>query len=208
LLAAYLNGEFVNLTSGSIFNRFDRAHHGTEIVENDFEALNISQDFNIGGSVSIVYIMRDGKEIAVNEFESYDTKAIVLNIKAKYPNRVINIYPDASGNARKTSATDTDISILKNAGFKVFVNSRNPEVRDRIVLTNNLFDKDGFRINIKRCPKYAKALEQHSYNEKGEPEKFNGAGTIDDYTDAGTYYLAYKYPINRPVITKKINLYG
>ena len=86
----------------------------------------------------------------------------------------------------------------------VFVNSTNPSVKDRINITNNLLDKKTLKVNIKRCPNYAKALEQHSYDEKGEPEKFNQAGSVDDYTDAGTYPLAYLYPIVPPIIQSKI----
>lgn len=207
LLKAYLDGEFVNLTSGNIFYSFNRDIHNSDIIENDFEEINISQDFNIGASVSIVYIKRGNEEVAINEFESYDTKGVIANIKTKYPNRVINIYPDASGKNRKTSATETDLDLLRNAGFRVYVNTRNPEVEERYILTNNCFDKNILKVNTKRCPKFTKAIEQHGRNEKGEPEKFSQAGSVDDYTDAGTYYIAYKYPIARPTTQTKLHRY-
>ena len=86
--------------------------------------------------------------------------------------------------------------MLRQAGFMIYVNSRNPAVFDRITITNNCFDKDMVLVNCKRCPKTAKAYEQHSYDEKGQPMKFNGAGTVDDFTDSATYPLAYMFPIN------------
>lgn len=200
LLKAYLDGEFVNLTTGTIFGYFDRLKHDTDIVENETEALYLGQDWNVGGCISTVYIKRtiEGKQklIQVDEIESYDTKAIITNLKNKYPNRSISIYPDASGNARKTSSSETDIQMLRQAGFMIYVNSRNPAVFDRITITNNCFDKGMVLVNCKRCPKTAKAYEQHSYDEKGQPMKFNGAGTVDDFTDAATYPLAYMFPIN------------
>lgn len=196
LLEAYLNGKFVNLTSGSIYKYFDRARHHTDIIETEAEELIIGQDFNIGGCVSIVYIKRGDSLIAVNEYESYDTRGIAINTKEKYPNRVVSFYPDASGNAKKTSANETDIQILREAGFKVYVNKTNPSVKDRINITNNLYEKNRLFINTKRCPKLTNAMEQHAWSEKGEPEKFNGAGTVDDYTDAATYPCAYLFPIN------------
>ena len=195
LLKAYLNGEFVNLTSGTIFGYFDRSRHDTNITETETEEILIGQDFNIGGCVSIVYVKRNDSLIAVNEFESYDTRDIIKNTKEKYPDRVMSFYPDASGNAKKTSASDTDIQLLQQAGFKVFVNSSNPSVKDRINITNNLFEKNRLLVNVKRCPRYAQALEQHAYDKNGQPEKITGAGTIDDYTDAGTYPCAYLFPI-------------
>ena len=210
LLKAYLDGEFINLTSGTIFDYFDRKRHNTDIIENDSEALYISQDFNIGCCVSTVYVKRliNGivKLIQVYEIESYDTKAIITNIKHTYPNRVINMYPDASSASRKTSASETDLQMLRGAGFNVFVNGRNPSVRDRIVITNNCFDKDMVLVNVNRCPKTAKAYEQHSYDEKGQPMKFNGAGTVDDFTDAATYILAYLFPIGHKI--QKIGMTG
>lgn len=210
LLKAYLEGEFVNLTSGTIFDYFDRKRHNTDIIENDSEALYISQDFNVGGCISTVYVKRliNGivKLIQVYEIESYDTKAIITNIKHTYPNRVINMYPDASSASRKTSASETDLQMLRGAGFNVFVNGRNPSVRDRIVITNNCFDKDIVLVNVNRCPKTAKAYEQHSYDEKGQPMKFNGAGTVDDFTDAATYILAYLFPIGHKI--QKIGMTG
>ncbi len=210
LLKAYLDGEFINLTSGTIFDYFDRKRHNTDIIENDSEALYISQDFNIGCCVSTVYVKRliNGivKLIQVYEIESYDTKAIITNIKHTYPNRVINMYPDASSKHRETSASETDLQMLRGAGFNVFVNGRNPSVRDRIVITNNCFDKDIVLVNVNRCPKTAKAYEQHSYDEKGQPMKFNGAGTVDDFTDAATYILAYLFPIGHKI--QKIGMTG
>lgn len=199
LLEAYINGEFVNLTSGTIFNYFDRKRHNTDIVENETEAIYVSQDFNVGGCISAIYVKRiidnKVKYIQVNEIESYDTQAVISNLKFNYPNRSISIYPDASSNSRKTSASETDLQMLRSAGFNVYVNGRNPTVRDRILIANNCFDKDIVLVNVSRCPKTAKAYEQHSYDEKGQPMKFNGAGTVDDFTDGATYMLAYLFPI-------------
>ncbi len=204
LLEAYLNGEFVNLATGTIFSYFNRETHHSDIVMNDYEELIIGQDFNIDGSVSIVYVERGNEIIAVDEYESYDTRGIIENTKNNYPDRIISFYPDASGNNRKTNASETDISMLINAGFTVYVNNSNPSVKDRINITNNLLDKKIFKVNTLKCPKFTKALEQHSYTEKGEPEKLHTAGSVDDYTDAGTYPLAYLYPIIQPMTQSKI----
>lgn len=207
LFEAYVNGEFVNLTSGSIFYMFTRERNHSDIIENETEELYISQDFNIGGCVSVVYVKRliDGayRYIAVNEYESFDTRQIIINTELKYPKRAIEFTPDASGDNRKTSSVTTDIKMLKDAGYRVSVDRRNPYVRDRINIANNAFEKQLVYINCKRCPKVAKALEQHAYNEKGEPEKFTGAGTIDDITDGATYLIANKFPLSNKATFKQ-----
>jgi len=195
LLLAYLEGEFVNLTTGTIYRYFKRDTHNSNKIHNGTEQIYIGQDFNTGGCVSIVYVKRNDDMHAVDEYESYDTRGIINNTKAKYPSCSITFYPDASGNAKKTSASTTDIQMLREAGFQVLVNPRNPAVKDRHNITNNRFEKNKLFINTTKCPKLTNAFEQHAYATNGEPEKFTGAGTIDDYTDAGTYPVAYMYPI-------------
>lgn len=205
LLDAYLNGEFVNLNSGTIYSYFNRDTHHSNDDYIEGETLYVSQDFNYLGCVSIVYIKRNGYDVAIDEIISNDTRSIIVNIKYKYPKSYICIYPDASGNAHKTSSNSTDIQMLRESGFTVFVNSRNPSVRDRINITNNLFEKKKIRVNTKKCPRFTEALEQHSYDEKtGEPCKYSGGATVDDFTDGGTYYLAYAYPINSSISVSKL----
>ena len=46
LLAAYLDGEFVNLNAGSVYPEFDRALNATDETINPDEVLHIGMDFN------------------------------------------------------------------------------------------------------------------------------------------------------------------
>jgi hypothetical protein len=49
LLRAYLDGEFVNLTTGQVYDRFNREKHViTELPDFSEEALRIGVDFNVG----------------------------------------------------------------------------------------------------------------------------------------------------------------
>ena len=208
LLQAYLNGEFVNLSSGTIYSYFNReTHHSNEDYKKG-ETIYISQDFNYLGCISIVYVKRNGFDVAIDEIISNDTKSIIANIKNRYPESHVCIYPDASGNAHKTSSSTTDIQMLRQAGFTVYVNNSNPSVRDRINITNNLFDKQKVKVNTNKCPKFTEALEQHSYDEKtGEPCKYSGGATVDDFTDGGTYYLAYEYPMTQKSFKVQVSTY-
>lgn len=208
LLQAYLNGEFVNLNSGTIYSYFNRETHHSNEDYKDRETIYVSQDLNYLGCISIVYVKRNGFDVAIDEIISNDTKSIIANIKNRYPDSHVCIYPDASGNAHKTSSSTTDIQMLRQAGFTVYVNNKNPSVRDRINITNNLFDKQKVKVNINKCPKFTEALEQHSYDEKtGEPCKYSGGATVDDFTDGGTYYLAYEYPMVEKSFKVKVSTY-
>jgi len=200
LLKAYLNGEFVNLTSGTVYY-FNRDKHNTDLTHTDRDYLIIGQDFNIGSCCSVVYI-RDGRNMyAIDEFASHDTFRIIDNIKRRYPHNKSEVIPDASGNQGQTNASKSDIQLLRDAGIKVNVPSSNPRVMDRINTTNNHFEKMNLFINVRKCPNFAKAMEQQAYDDKGVPEKFNGAGTIDDWTDAGTYPLHRLFGVDRGMAT-------
>ena len=208
LLQAYLSGEFVNLNSGTIYSYFNRETHHSNEDYKDRETIYVSQDFNYLGCISIVYVKRNGFDVAIDEIISNDTKSIIANIKNRYPDSHVCIYPDASGNAHKTSSSTTDIQMLRQAGFTVYVNNSNPSVRDRINITNNLFDKQKVKVNINKCPKFTESLEQHSYDEKtGEPCKYSGGATVDDFTDGGTYYLAYEYPMTQKSFKVQVSTY-
>ncbi|EQA1173100.1 hypothetical protein AT483_15790 [Escherichia coli] len=114
--------------------------------------------------------------------------------------REIYIYPDASGDSRKSSnASTTDIAQLKQAGFNVVVNSSNPPVKDRVNSMNAMFcNANGerrYKVNVKRCPLYAESLEQQVWDEKGEPDKKSGN---DHPNDAGGYFIVKQFPIVKP----------
>lgn len=199
LLKAYLNGEFVNLNSDTVYSYFDRKKHHKIIELLPDDIIHIGQDFNYNGSVSTVFIIRYINNIEcvfmIDEFTSKDSYGIVENCKRKYQNRIINIYPDASGNANKTNATVTDIQILRQGGLNVYTNNKNPRVQDRVNSVNALIYKDRFFIDTNKCIKTTEALEQQAYDLNGVPEKFNGSATIDDYNDSLGYFIYYKYPL-------------
>jgi phage terminase large subunit len=179
-LEAYLNGEFVNLTSGTVYREFDRKRH----LNNDKEAGNnilyIGMDFNITNMAATVSIKEGNVRYVVDEVvDAYDTGDMISIINERYPaNRKI-VYPDAAGNARNTSGK-SDHDLLRKAGFKVIAPSKNPSVRDRINSVNKDFADNLTFINGNKCPSLVDALEKQSYNKHGEPDKQSGHDHIND----------------------------
>jgi PBSX family phage terminase large subunit len=201
LLKAYLNGEFVNLTSGTVYNKFNREKHNTNLTHSAGDHLIVGQDFNIGGCCSVIWIKNGQGLFAVDEMINKDTFEVITSIKKRYPQNTIEVIPDASGIQGNTSATKSDIQLLRDAGFKVNAPSKNPRVMDRIISANNGFEKGYIFINVDKCPNFVKALEQQAYNDKGEPEKFSGAGTVDDWNDAGTYPIHRLFGVDKPRVS-------
>ena len=201
LLKAYLEGEFVNLASGSVYSYFSRSTHASAETIKEGETLHIGADFNVDGCINIVCVERADEDgaittHAVEELISYDTSAMARSLRERYKGHKIIIYPDASGQNRKTSASETDVQILRNAGHLVFVNHSNSSIKDRVNCVNNLFDKQRLFVNVAKCPSLTKALEQQAWDSKtGLPEKSDAHPANDDYNDSLGYLIAYKYPI-------------
>jgi hypothetical protein len=198
LIKSYLEGEFTNLTSGQIYYAFDRALNNTDKTLADFpnHILHIGQDFNTGKCASVVHVIHDNRPLALDEIMGLrNTEAIKEAVLRRYPKRRVIIYPDASGTQTKTSASMSDIAILKTA-FELNYPNKNPNVKDRINSVNGMLcNSSGDRrylINTKTCPMLTKTFEQQVYNKAGEPDKEHD---LDHPADAAGYFINRMFPI-------------
>jgi hypothetical protein len=207
LLAAYLDGEFVNLTSGSVYHEFDRKLNGTAEKIRPGEPLHVGLDFNVNNMSAVVGVIRDGNPLILDELTQIrDTPTMARALRERYQGHSITIYPDASGGSHKSvNASLSDISILRSEGFTVLSHSKNPAVRDRVLAVNNLIHNQGARrlkINFDKCPTLVAGLEQQAYDKNGNPDKANGT---DHLNDALGYFIVYKFGMARgPVAFAKI----
>jgi len=190
LLKAYLDGEFVNLNTGQVYDRFDRAKHVTTIKDDGEQPLRIGIDFNIGNMNAVIAIRDQNKLLFIDEIvKAHDTDALAQEIRRRYPHRRIYVYPDASGAARSTNATQTDIQILEGYGMSNQSPKANPPIRDRVAAVQALLEngKGEVRMQINSsCKRLIECLELQSYNEKGEPDKEGG---YDHMNDAAGYLV-------------------
>lgn len=207
LIQAYINGQFVNLQQGSIYTAYDRVLNACHDVPQEGEPLFIGMDFNVGKMAAIAHVKREGRPRAVDELvNGYDTPDMIRRIQERFwkqdggrwvQTRQIRIYPDASGGSRKSvNASETDIAILKAAGFVVSAPDANPPVKDRINAMNGMFcnalGERHYLVNSDRCPTYADSLEQQPWGPNGEPDKSTGH---DHTNDAAGYFIARDFPI-------------
>lgn len=198
LLDAYLEGLFVNLASGGVYPDFDRKLNHSNATIQPGEPLHIGMDFNVLKMAAVVFVVRDDKPIAVDELVNIrDTPAMANMIKEQFAGHNIKIYPDAAGQATSSkNSSESDHSILREAGFQIVVDSTNPSVRDRINSVNALIlngrGDRSLMVNTDKCPHFTEALEQQSYDKHGAPDK---AGGFDHVNDAGGYFLVKRFPI-------------
>lgn len=191
--------QFVNY-SGIIYYNFNR-EESVARCKDDGSLLHVGMDFNLD-PMSAVLAIREGSTLKiVDEIVIYgsNTDEIVDEIKTRYPNRQICVYPDPAARQRKTSAGGrTDLSILQNAGFSVKVRERHSAIRDRINSVNaRLKSADGERHLVidPRCKQVIRSLERQTYKEgTSQPDKDSG---FDHMNDALGYLIDFLYPIKR-----------
>ncbi|MCV4343312.1 terminase large subunit [Pseudomonas capsici] len=205
LVEAYIDGLFVNLTSGSVYPNFNRFECHTNETIRPGEPLHVGMDFNINRMAATIHVIRDGQPLLLEEATSlFDTPAMIVELKRRFPGRQIIVYPDASGKNRKSvNGSESDHALLTAAGFTVMVNPSNPLVRDRVLAVNAMFmNGEGQRrylVNTDNCPVTTQVLEQQAYTDKGEPNK---DGT-EDPVDALGYFIVQRFPINVAMATSQ-----
>lgn len=202
-LQAYMEGEFVNLESGTVYYTFDRKVHKSFETVQMGDILHIGVDFNVGNCSAVIIVTRGYKYHAVAEITgALDTPFLIKQILDRWPLNKKIVYPDATGIKRSSSnsaVSKTDIALLRLAGLQIRARSQNPLVRDRVACKNNLIEKGRYYVSETGCPTYIKHIEQQSYV-NGKPDKDSGN---DHLPDAGGYPLAFLEDIKRPTAPLK-----
>lgn len=204
LISAYLRGQFVNLVSGNVYPNFDRRLNHTPERIDEREALHIGMDFNVLNMTAVVSVIRNDEPRTLEELTQVrdtPTMAKMLQERYKAKGHPVTIYPDASGqNTSSKNASESDLSILKQAGFTINVNSTNPAVKDRVnavdAMTLNAAGERRWKVNTDQCPVLTEALEQQAWDKNGEPDKSTGH---DHPNDAVGYFLVKRWPIVKRV---------
>ena len=193
LLQAYLEGQFCNLTTGQVYDRFDRAKHvTTNVPDVSDEPLRVGVDFNIGNMSAVIGVRLGNSLLLIDEISgAHDTDAMAQEIQRRADGRQVYIYPDASGGNRSTNASRTDIQILESYGFSNQSPKANPPVRDRVASVQALLEngKGEVRLQIaSHCKRTIECLELQSYTEAGDPDKDAGYDHMNDALG----YLVYR----------------
>ena len=190
---------FVNY-SGIIYYAFSR-EQSVKAYNASAEELHIGMDFNVDPMSAVVCVRNGGTLHAIDEIVMYgsNTDEMVDEIRHRYKQNAITIYPDPASAQRKTSAgSRTDLNILQNAGFRVKVRSKHPAIRDRINSVNSrlLSSQQQRRLFVTpNCKNVINSLERQTYKEgTSQPNKDDG---FDHMNDALGYLIEYMFPIRK-----------
>ena len=190
--------EFVSY-SGIIYYSFSR-EHSVLACGDDNGTLLIGMDFNISPMSACIAIRKGGKLYIFDEICLFgsNTDEMVTEIKHRYPNRHIVVFPDPASRQRRTSSAGgrTDLSILQNAGFEVKAKKSHALVRDRINAVNSRLLSSSGERNLfvsPKCKQTIKSLERQTYKEGTSiPNKDDG---YDHMNDALGYLVETIFPV-------------
>lgn len=222
LVRQYLSGEFVRL-EGNVYS-FNRADHvrkcekaflpGAQVV--------VGADFNVG-KMAWIAARKLGDELHIfdeiitedtNTFEQTDlvASALVKRWGADMAGHIhigmqsresllreITVCADASGAARRTSATESDHAIIRRAGFNMAGGRSNAHIRDRVASVNDRLRRKRLFVDPS-CTETIRVLEQRGYTADGRPEK-NDANPKQDLShtaDALEYVVHHFFPVTGP----------
>lgn len=203
----YINGEFV-LLEGGAYDEFKRSKHHAK-AERPFRGeVCVGADFNWGRYLWPIvsvngeqgHVFGEALKENANTWDAADL--LIDRLQALHVQhegqpasieslvRMTTIYADASGEQRKSSASKSDLAILRSKGFRVVAPASNPRIKDRMTTLNARFRLDRMRVDCEAAPEMARALEQQKRGPDGLPLK---DGILDAATDA-LGYLCWMRP--------------
>jgi PBSX family phage terminase large subunit len=191
-----LDGQFVNLSSGKVYYRFDRRNHLEHVPDIPHAMLYVGLDFNVNPLCG-TFIYAKGDKLYVKSemrLENSNTFEGAKEIIKRYPYQALEIVPDETGNRRKSStikikgAYQTDHEILRMANLPL-ANFRNPGVKDRYNNLNRMFEQGRIIIDPS-CKHLIKDLEQMTYD--------NNDDMLGHLGDTLGYVAWHLFPMKKP----------
>lgn len=231
---AYIHGMFVNMAKGLVLYAFDRMENVVDLEMPSHAELGCGMDFNVNPMAAAVFwvTMRGETVDHIHFFDEIelpnsDTQdmCLLLNERYREPGLVQlvcrkdtymrvrsglrEIYPDASGRNRSTSAPagKTDYDYIEQAGFNANARfSGNPARRDRFNAANNRLRAVGGRVRMTVSP-HCKKLIKYMQTYAHEFLHLENQKAMSHLIDAATYPVAYLCPSDHATL-KKLRMRG
>ena len=193
-IAAYIDGEFVNLTSGRAYKDFNRDLIQKRTGLEQFPIV-VGMDFNINPlCAAIGRELTNGvhweQEIVLRNATTYEMAAKLQTICPG-----ARVYPDPAGSAGHTSSSRSDHQIFRDAGFQVIAKRKHPAVKDRVSAVNALLRNELMTVDPS-CQFLIADLERVVWRKTGELDQVKDKDRTH-MTDGVGYYVDYKFPVSR-----------
>lgn len=183
--AAYLEGKFVNLTTGRVYKDFDErtcVYDPAEVPLGNFDNIITGQDLNSGFSKAAALFERDGVFYICKNFSFDIVGDAPFKLREAFPTQKIDWYPDASS---KEIMAGYKAEIFQY-NIQMHIMKTNPSVNDRILIVNKMFKTGKLKVS-KDCKELILALKTRQFDMQGNPEKGKGPTSPDHICDATEY---------------------
>ena len=190
---AYLDGEFVNLTTGRVYPEFNRKKHVCmRFPIQPTETVYVGQDYNCGFNASCEVVERAGRLVIINSHHWDYMGDAPRRLRQMYPTNPIVMIPDASGKEIMSGFRDE----VESSNIQIVWNNKNASITERIMAVNkalawgqlsvmeyNEFEKDSLQDKI------IMALETRDFDDAGKPRKGKGPNALDHGADSMEYAI-------------------
>lgn len=190
---AYLDGEFVNLTTGRVYPEFNRKKHVCmRFPIQPTETIYVGQDYNCGFNASCEVVERAGRLVIINSHHWDYMGDAPRRLRQMYPTNPIVMIPDASGKEIMSGFRDE----VEASNIQIIWNNKNASITERIMAVNkalawgqlsimeyNEFEKDSLQDKV------IMALETRDFDDAGKPRKGKGPNALDHGADSMEYAI-------------------
>jgi hypothetical protein len=181
VLQAYRDGRFTDMTEGQVYYEYDHLSNVVDLPIPESAKLGVGMDFNVNPMSAVVF-WHAGSHIHFFEeiqLQNSGTDAMCHELRKRFP-KLRDVYPDASGAARKTATPQTDFTIIQQHGFEIHAGKANPPIRDRENTVNGKLRAANGRVTLTISPA-CKLLKRYLalYTVKDKPKQKEMSHLID-----------------------------
>jgi len=189
---AYLEGEFINLSTGRVYGDYDQSTNMIPRFEvSPEETVFVGQDLNIGFSRGVAFIKRNKNLYVVRTFNFKSLASAPSELRKAFPLNRIEWHPDANAEEIMTAYSRE----IKDHGIILKLSNQNPSIIERTFIANKMF-KIGrlFLMDTKdenggSNEDLDMALKVRQFDETGKPSKGRGEKAPDHVCDGFEYAL-------------------
>jgi hypothetical protein len=186
---AFLEGEFINLTSGRVYGEYDQKIHMVNVGQGEFKEIWVGQDFNTGFSKAVVGAMIDDVLVIIKTYSFKSIGDAPSILRTDFPTAKITWYPDATakeifmGYMKEIRMYDIEIRMFP----------MNPGITDRVMLVNKMFRMGYLKLsNDESVQPLDMALKTRIFDDSGKPEKGKGEKATDHVCDPLDYLCVWR----------------
>ncbi|MBW2618822.1 MAG: phage terminase large subunit [Deltaproteobacteria bacterium] len=211
LAQQYLEGRFVNTTSGRVYPAFDRRLHLRPLKYDPDLPLCLAADFNVNPMLWLIIQHEGGRIFVLDEIvlAEADTGQAALEFLSRRPEARagVEVFGDATGRRRDTRQVGrTDYAIIKEIipAARLKVPQANPPVKDRINAVSARLKNARGEVRLTIDPscreliadleslRWVQSSQGGALIDKGDPKRSHAS-------DALGYFVARVYPIRGKV---------